>query len=117
MSRKLAETPERIYEGKQREGIESLLAEELGEKYIEYRKKWIKASSREIVTEFPLYIQIEHVAHCNLRCPICVQGIDKLREDYTKNINPITLEVYKKILGEIKEYDCPSMARHILHAK
>jgi len=108
----LVEKPNRIY-GERKNFGEEVLSKELGEKYVEYRKKWIKASKRKIVTDFPLYVQIEHVGRCNLRCSTCINGTDVLRENYTKGITkPLNIKLYKKILNEAKKYNCPSIAFH-----
>jgi radical SAM protein with 4Fe4S-binding SPASM domain len=107
----LVETPQRIY-GKRTDYAETILSEELGEKYIEYRKNWLKASRREIVTDFPLYIQIEHSGKCNLHCPMCLQGVESLRKDYSHGFSPLSIETYNKVLAEAKRYDCPSISFH-----
>jgi len=107
----LVEKPKRIY-GKRTDYGERILAEELGEKYIDYRKKWIKASNRELVTDFPLYIQIEHTGKCNLRCPTCLQGIKSFRDNYSKGFKPLSMDLYKKVLNEAKKYNCPSISFH-----
>ncbi|MFC1624243.1 radical SAM/SPASM domain-containing protein [Candidatus Omnitrophota bacterium] len=107
----IAETPNTIY-GKRTNYAEEVLFKALGESYIEYRKKWVKASKRELVTEFPLYIQIEHIGKCNLRCPTCIQGIDSIRKTYSHDFKPLDIELYKKIIDEAKQYKCPSIAFH-----
>ena len=107
----LTETPQRIY-GRRTEYAERILAEELGESYVEYRKQWIRASKRELVTDFPLYIQIEHSGKCNLRCLSCLQGNEPLRENYSRGFKPLDMEAYKKVLTEAKRYHCPSISFH-----
>lgn len=106
----IVETPKRIY-GERKEWAEKVIAEELGEKYIRYREKWIKASNRELITDFPLYIQIEHTGKCNLSCLYCIQGT-KLRENYSRGVRQLDIELYKKILDEAKIYSCPSISFH-----
>lgn len=107
----LVEKPKRIY-GKRTDYAERILSAELGKKYVEYRKKWIRASNREIVTDFPMYIQIEHSGKCNLRCPTCVQGIKSIRENYSRGFKPLDIGLYKKILNEAEKYNCPSISFH-----
>jgi radical SAM protein with 4Fe4S-binding SPASM domain len=107
----LVEKPKRIY-GQRTDFAEKVLSEELGKRYIEYRKKWVLASKREVVTDFPLYIQIEHTGKCNLRCATCLQGIAQIRENYSKGFTPLKMELYRKILNEAKRYHCPSIAFH-----
>ncbi|MDR1608526.1 MAG: radical SAM protein [Deltaproteobacteria bacterium] len=49
----------------------SLLAEELGEKFVSYRQQWDLASSLDYLPPFPLQVDYELKTQCNLRCPIC----------------------------------------------
>lgn len=107
----LVETPKRIY-GQRSDYGERILFEELGERYREYRRKWIESSRRNLVTEFPLYLQIEHSGKCNLRCPGCIQGIKTLRENYSRNFRYLDIKLYKKILEEAKKHQCPSISFH-----
>lgn len=109
--RYLVETPKRIH-GERKDWAENILAGELGDKYIKYRKKWIEASNRELLTEFPLYIQIEHSGKCNLHCPTCLQGIKELREKYSRGFRFLSEDLFEKILTEAKKYNCPSLAFH-----
>ncbi|MCP3876309.1 MAG: radical SAM protein [Desulfobacteraceae bacterium] len=107
----LIETPKRIY-GERVGKSEKTLSHALGPKYAEYRKEWVRVSNREKVTEFPLYIQIEHSGKCNLRCKSCIHSIDSIREEYSKGFKPLDINLYKKILDEANEFSCPSMAFH-----
>lgn len=107
----LAETPKRIY-NKRAGHLEETLSKELGERYIEYRRKWVQVSKRELLSKFPLYIQIEHLGKCNLRCPTCIQGIDSIRRDYSKGFKPLDRGLYKKILKEARQHKCPSISFH-----
>ena len=107
----LTETPQRI-RGTRDENVERVLSRELGKRYRDYRKKWVTVSKRETVTDFPLYIQIEHCGKCNLRCPTCIQGIGPLRKEYSKGFKPLDMLLYKKILDEAGKYRCPSMSFH-----
>lgn len=107
----LVEKPKRIY-GQRKDFAEKILASEFGTKYIDYRQKWVEAAKRKELTDFPLYLQIEHTGKCNLRCASCLQGNAFLRENYSKNFKPLELDLYKKILAEAAKYDCPSIAFH-----
>ena len=107
----LVETPKRIF-NKRSAYAEETISRELGKKYIEYRNKWVSASARQIVTKFPLYLQIENVGKCNLHCPSCIQGIKELRDNYTKGMLPLSAKLFKNILTEAKKYRCPSISFH-----
>jgi radical SAM protein with 4Fe4S-binding SPASM domain len=107
----LVEKPNRIV-GERKSYSEIILSHELGEKYVNYREKWIKASKREIVTDFPLYIQIEHSGKCNLHCPTCLQGIANLKKGYSRGFKFLEDNLYQKILKEGQKYHCPSIGFH-----
>jgi radical SAM protein with 4Fe4S-binding SPASM domain len=109
--------PKIIYGKKKNQGLrknlgDKILTQEFGAKYSDYRKQWLKASERKTVTDFPLYLQIEHTGKCNLRCPTCVQGISSLRERYSQGFQPLDIKLYKKIIKEAEKYHCPSISFH-----
>lgn len=91
---------------------DKILTRELGSKYINYRKKWAEASEKKLLTDFPLYIQLENTGKCNLRCQACIHGIPEFKENYSKGLEPLSLDLYKRILAEAKEYNCPSISFH-----
>ena len=107
----LVEKPERIF-GKRKDYGERTLSSELGKDYFDYRRKWQEVSERKLVTDFPLYLQIEHTGKCNLRCKTCIQGIPEIRASYSKEFNPLSLKLFKNILKEAQQYNCPSIAFH-----
>ena len=89
-------------------GINDKLSSIIGEKFIEYRKKFDAVNKFELRTEFPLYMQVELNQICNLRCPMCSITIPKAREKYISE-ERMTWDTYKKIILECEQYDCPSM--------
>ena len=78
-------------------GINDKLSSIIGEKFIEYRKKFDAVNKFELRTEFPLYIQVELNQICNLRCPMCSITIPKAREKYISE-ERMTWDTYKKII-------------------
>ena len=58
----------------------------LGDKFIDYRKKWDAVNKFELETEFPLYLQIELHQICNLRCPMCSIGVPDANTKYVNEI-------------------------------
>ncbi|MBU1196082.1 MAG: radical SAM protein [Proteobacteria bacterium] len=53
---------------------EDVLAEELGEKYTDYRKRWHDAQTFKVRTPFPIHLDIELSYKCNLKCIMCPYG-------------------------------------------
>jgi MoaA/NifB/PqqE/SkfB family radical SAM enzyme len=88
--------------------INDKLSSIIGEKFIEYRKKFNAASNFELRTEFPLYMQVELNQICNLRCPMCSITIPKARQKYITE-ERMNWDTYKKIIIEGEKYGCPSM--------
>ena len=90
------------------EDVNDKLASILGERFVEYRKKWDLVNKFELQTEFPLYLEVEVNQICNLRCPMCSITIPKAREKYISEEH-MNWDVYEKIILEGEKYGCPSM--------
>ncbi|MCK5474500.1 MAG: radical SAM protein [Candidatus Aenigmarchaeota archaeon] len=74
-----------------------ILADVVGrDKWQEYRNQYEKASRLEIVSEFPIQIDFELNASCNLKCPMCPNSAesskDRNKEEWFK------FEDFKKII-------------------
>lgn len=60
-----------------------------------YRKLWHRVGNYEILTDFPLHLDIELAGVCNLRCDFCFQnGL------ITKPLGFMDMELYTKIIDE-----------------
>ena len=65
--------------------INNKIAKVLGQKFVDYRKKWDLANKLELVTEFPLFLHIELNQTCNYKCPHCIIGNpDEVEKLYNK---------------------------------
>ncbi len=66
--------------------------------YIIYRYKFKEFPKKKISTDFPIYILIEPVSSCNLKCPMCFQS-DKsfIKKKY---MGKMDIGLYKKIIDE-----------------
>lgn len=67
------------------------------EKFREYRRKWRENPERFIVEGFPLHIDIESVAVCNLRCPFCATTNSRWGKDRRGFMD---VSLYRKIIDE-----------------
>lgn len=54
--------------------IDAYLTNLLGEKYSDYRQRWLQVQSGKLETNFPLYLSLETQMKCNLRCVFCEIG-------------------------------------------
>lgn len=88
--------------------IEEKLSSILGQKFIDYREKWSAVNRFELVTDFPLYLQVELHQICNLRCPMCTIGIPEANKKYISE-KRMSWDTYEKIILEGEKYGCPSL--------
>ena len=90
------------------EDIEEILSSIIGQDFVNYRKKWDAVNKFELLTDFPLYLQIELHQICNLRCPTCTIGIPEASKKYISE-DHMSWELYEKIILEAEKYGCPSL--------
>ncbi len=85
------------------------LGEIIGKKFTDYRKIWDAANKFEIVTEFPLYLDIDLNQECNYKCPHCIIGHPKEVSEYYEGKN-LNFRDFKNIVDQGAEYNCPSLS-------
>ena len=90
------------------EEINKKLEKLIGKKFKKYRKLWTDVHKFKIITDFPLFLQIQPNMICNYKCPHCLMGQPALKKKYyDKGINFIT---FQRIVLEGEEHDCPSIS-------
>jgi radical SAM protein with 4Fe4S-binding SPASM domain len=90
------------------ENINIKLGKIIGEKFINYRKKWDLANKMELVTDFPLFLHLDMNQKCNYRCPHCIIGTPSEVSKYYDG-DDLSFKDYKKIIDEGADYECPSV--------
>ena len=68
-------------------------------KYLIHRFKFNYYEDHHVLPDFPIYLRLEPVSACNLRCPFCHQVDD----DFTSNqqmMGKMDLSLFKKIIDE-----------------
>lgn len=90
------------------EDVNEKLTSILGEKFVDYRKKWDSVNKFELETNFPLYLQVELHQICNLRCPMCSITIPEANSKYI-TAQHMDWNLYEKIILEGEKYGCPSL--------
>jgi len=68
--------------------------------YLIFRYKFITYPKQKIVSDFPIYLLIEPISSCNLRCIMCFQ----IDDSFTSNkdfMGKMDLGLFKKIIDEI----------------
>ena len=81
-----------------------------GERYAEYRRQYRAAGSLEYEPPFPLYLMMEQTYLCNLRCPMCIQGLPDKRNLFEPGAVLMPWELYERVVLEGEQYGCPSIA-------
>ncbi len=78
-----------------------ILADELGQRYRDYRNKWDRASNCQVVQKYPLHLNFEIFYGCNLRCSMCILSIPPDKRGYTVDEKArISFEKYCEIIDE-----------------
>lgn len=77
-------------------------SEELWSEYLIFRQKFKRSTKEHEVADFPLYLLIEPVSACNLRCVMCFQ-IDKTFSGDQDFMGMMDFELFKKIINEAYE--------------
>ena len=87
------DTPERetLFEQYKGEGWET--------EYAEYRRLWSDNAKQQIVSDFPLLVDIELSSICNLKCPMCYTITDEFKR--LVNTKRMDWDLYTKIIDEI----------------
>lgn len=96
-----------------RERAEQELAQDYGARYTEYRRQYQAAGRFEYEPAFPLYLMLEQTYHCNLRCPMCIQGLPAERKRFEPSTNRMSWELFQQVVMEGERYRCPSIAMHV----
>jgi len=70
--------------------------------YLIYRIKFISYEKQESIADFPLYLVLEPVSACNLRCTMCFQ-IDETFTNNQKFMGMMDFNLLKKIIDEAEK--------------
>jgi len=101
-------TNNRVF-SKSENNIDDVLGEIVGDKFVDYRRRWDYVNDNRVVTDFPLYIVLEQRFKCNLKCPMCILSYpDKVTFD-TSSIY-MSDRLFLRVMTEAREYGCPSIS-------
>lgn len=89
--------------------INAKLGKIIGDKFIQYRKKWDAVNRMEIVTDFPMFLQLDMNQKCNYECPHCIIGHKEEVDEYYEG-DALNFNDFKKIVDEGAEHGCPSIS-------
>ena len=89
--------------------INDKLGKIIGQKFIDYRKKWDAVNRMETITDFPMFLQLDMNQECNYKCPHCIIGHKNEVDEYYEG-EYLNFDYFKKIVDEGSEYGCPSLS-------
>lgn len=69
------------------------------DEYKVYRENWTNLAKNQVISDYPLLVDIELSSLCNLRCPMCYTITDEFKEQV--NITRMDWNLYTKIIDEI----------------
>jgi len=67
--------------------------------YNRYRKNWSNYAKKQIISDYPLLVDVELSSLCNLTCPMCYTISDAFKEKV--NVTRMDWNLYTKIIDEI----------------
>ena len=77
------------------------ISEDNALEYIIYRYKFKEYPKKKISTDFPIYILIEPVSSCNLKCPMCFQSDNTfIKKEF---MGKMDFNLFKKIIDEAEK--------------
>jgi radical SAM protein with 4Fe4S-binding SPASM domain len=87
------DTPEReaLFEQYRGEGWEA--------SYAHYRRQWAENAQQQIVSDYPMLVDIELSSICNLSCPMCYTITDEFKQQV--NTTRMDWALYARIIDEI----------------
>ena len=90
--------------------IYDTLYEKHGDRYVEYRKNWKKASDG-LLLDYPLNIVLDLMNSCNLNCPQCLRAEDYIEEygEFLKRKGIFDLENIRVLMNESQKFNLPSV--------
>lgn len=78
-------------------------------KFILYRLKWWGLPNIRYIGKFPIHLDMELTNSCNLKCPMCPQGMDLSKSIGLSKKGMMDFAVFKKIIDEGEKYGLSSI--------
>ncbi|OGI00302.1 MAG: hypothetical protein A2Y25_01585 [Candidatus Melainabacteria bacterium GWF2_37_15] len=83
-------------------------AKGIEDKYQEYRSQWSENPKNQVVSGYPLNVDVELSTACNLRCPMCPMhsesAVNKVQQKKFMDVN-----LFKKIVDELTANNVPAL--------
>jgi len=88
---------------------DEVFLKKFGPRWTKYRDRWAKASEREDVERFPLFVRLEAQFKCNSNCALCVHGHEELKKEIAYD-EYMSFDTFRRLVDECVYYECPSIA-------
>lgn len=85
-----------------------IMSAHFGGRFREYREAWLNTSQFNYLPDFPLSLDLEINASCNLRCVMCVRNELKESSAFTTP-QLMTRELYERLMAEAGTANMPAM--------
>lgn len=80
--------------------INAIIAEVLGERYRDYRRRWEAATNFELCGKYPIHLDLELNYGCNLRCKMCFFSTPKSMRHWEPKKRLLDLELVKRMISD-----------------
>ncbi len=77
---------------------EAVLTENLGARYVEYRRQWRRTEDFLSVPDWPLHLDVDTNYSCNLRCAMCPLGVPGRELPYGNRL--LDKKLYARVIAE-----------------
>ena len=85
-----------------------VMEKRFGQRFLNYRRDWAASSRYEFTPRFPLSLDLEVNASCNLNCIMCPAGRARYRRAVADQ--PLMdLWLYRRLMAEARQNDLPAM--------
>ena len=81
-----------------RKNPEDILAQHLGQPFVDYRRRWKESESFETVPPFPIHLDVDTNYTCNLRCSMCPLGEAGRAVGY--DVKSLDKDLYARVIEE-----------------
>ncbi|NJB69203.1 radical SAM protein with 4Fe4S-binding SPASM domain [Desulfobaculum xiamenense] len=96
---------DRIRDHSALDDVDATLGEILGERFVEYRRRWRMAERELVEFPFPLFLVMETVNTCNYRCIMCFRHSMPAPKP---RVMPDDL--FESVMAEAAAHGCPSLS-------
>jgi radical SAM protein with 4Fe4S-binding SPASM domain len=77
-------------------------------KWGEYRRQWNENQKNNFVSNFPLFLDLDISSGCNLKCPTCIQTLNK------QKLELMPTKLFERIIQEAQEGGCFGFKCHTI---